>query len=104
MVARLERAGSIALPLTQLRHRRGHTWPTGLKRKTFMTLQEQLRAGGWLPEPGPTYQEMLKQRTFALGKADAIVKAAESAGRDLTDTEALDFDTAMTAHKALDLK
>ena len=32
-------------------------------------------------------QELLKQRPFALNKAENILKAAESAHRDLTDSE-----------------
>jgi HK97 family phage major capsid protein len=46
--------------------------------------------------------EMKAQRQHALNKADAILKAAETAGRELTKEEALDVDTAMAAIKGLD--
>ena len=46
--------------------------------------------------------EMKKQRAHALNKAESILKAAESASRELTSIESLDVDTAMAAVKALD--
>ena len=45
--------------------------------------------------------EMKQQRQHALNKADAIVKAAENASRELTPAESLDFEMAMSAAKAL---
>jgi HK97 family phage major capsid protein len=45
--------------------------------------------------------EMKKQHAFALNKADSILKAAESAGRELTEAEQMEVDTAMAATERL---
>lgn len=45
--------------------------------------------------------ELKKQHHHALAKAEGILTAAESAGRQLSDAEALDVDTCMAAAKAL---
>src|SRR5436305_42918 len=45
--------------------------------------------------------EMKKQHAFALNKADSILKAAESAGREVTATEQMEIDTALAACEAL---
>ena len=45
--------------------------------------------------------ELKKLRAAALNKAEAISNAAEAAGRDLTETEATECDTAMAAVSAL---
>lgn len=45
--------------------------------------------------------DLKSQHHHALNKAESIVKVAENAGREMTATEALDFDTAMTAVRAL---
>ncbi len=46
--------------------------------------------------------ELRKQREHALAKADSIVKAAESAGRSLTESESMDIDLNLKAVKVLD--
>jgi HK97 family phage major capsid protein len=46
-------------------------------------------------------QELIKQRAFAQNKAESIVKAAEDAGRQLTEAEASEFNTAMAAVQSL---
>lgn len=61
---------------------------------------KQLEASGWLPQ-GPNMQTLLKDRSVAYKKAEAIVQAAENAGRELTESEEQDYGTAMTAYKAL---
>ena len=48
-----------------------------------------------------TYQEMLKQRAFALNKAENIVNTAEAAGRALTDAEQAEYTMAMQSVDAL---
>jgi HK97 family phage major capsid protein len=48
-----------------------------------------------------SYQELLQQHKHALTKAENLVLAAESAGREMTPTEALDYDTSMAAVRAL---
>ncbi len=45
--------------------------------------------------------DLKKQHAYALNKAEGIVKAAEDAGRELTANEQMDFDTSMSAAKAL---
>ena len=45
--------------------------------------------------------ELKQERHFALNKADAIVAAAESAGRSLTASEDSDYGMALTASRAL---
>jgi HK97 family phage major capsid protein len=45
--------------------------------------------------------ELRKQHAHALDKADSIVRAAESAKRELTDNESLDVQTALAAARAL---
>lgn len=45
--------------------------------------------------------ELKKQHRHALAKAEGILSAAESAGRELTDAEAMDIDTCMAAASAL---
>jgi HK97 family phage major capsid protein len=47
------------------------------------------------------FSELMQQQKHALNKADSIVQAAMSAGRDLTATEQLDYDTSMAAYKAI---
>jgi HK97 family phage major capsid protein len=46
-------------------------------------------------------QEMLRQRSFALNKAEAIVRAAESEHRQLSDSELMEHDTALAAVASL---
>lgn len=48
--------------------------------------------------------DLKQQRAHAFNKAEGIVRAAESAGRDLTESEQADYDTAMVAVRALDAK
>ncbi len=48
--------------------------------------------------------DLKKQHAHALNNAEAIVQAAKNAGREMTTTEQADFDTAMTAAKALEPK
>lgn len=45
--------------------------------------------------------ELKKQRAFAQNKADSILRAAESANRELTETESSEIDTAMAAVTAI---
>ena len=45
--------------------------------------------------------ELKKQQQHALSKAEAILAAAEKAGRDMTASEELDYNTSMAAFKAL---
>ena len=47
------------------------------------------------------YQEMLKDRAFAMKKAENIVNAAETANRPLTDSEESEYKLAMAAVDAL---
>jgi len=46
-------------------------------------------------------QEMMLEQKAALDKANAIVTAAETAGRGLTANEAADYNTSMAAYKSL---
>jgi HK97 family phage major capsid protein len=50
------------------------------------------------------YLDLRKQHAHALNKAEAIVQTAANAGREMTTNEQADFDTAMTAAKALEPK
>lgn len=45
--------------------------------------------------------ELRQQKAFSLAKADSLVKAAESAKRELTPNESMEFDSCMTAVDAL---
>lgn len=45
--------------------------------------------------------ELKQQRAHALNKAESIVKAAEAAGREMTDAEEMDFNTSMAAVNAI---
>jgi HK97 family phage major capsid protein len=45
--------------------------------------------------------ELCEQQKHALNKAESIIHAAEQAGRNMTATEQLDYDTSMAAYKAL---
>jgi HK97 family phage major capsid protein len=45
--------------------------------------------------------DLKQQHTHALNKADSILRAAETAGRELTDAESMDVDMAMSAANAL---
>lgn len=56
---------------------------------------------GFNTTPGPKLAELKKQHHCALNKAEAITRKAETEGRDMTDEEALEFDTLMGAAKAL---
>jgi len=47
------------------------------------------------------YFELRKQHAFALNKAESIVRAAETAGRAMSETEQADFDLAMSAVRSL---
>ena len=47
------------------------------------------------------YLEMKKSHAFALNKAESIVRAAESAGRELTEVEAREYEMAMAAANGL---
>src|SRR5579872_1198952 len=46
--------------------------------------------------------QMKKDRAFALNKAEGIVRAAESANRELTEVEEAEYNTSMAAVAALD--
>ena len=46
-------------------------------------------------------QEMMLEQKAALDKANAIVTAAETAGRGLTANETADYNTSMAAYKSL---
>ena len=50
------------------------------------------------------FLELKKQHTHALNKAESIIQAAETAGRELTAAETLDVNMAMSAAKALEPK
>src|ERR1017187_6167597 len=47
------------------------------------------------------YLEMKKSHAFALNKAESIISAAESAGREMTETEAREYEMAMAAANGL---
>src|SRR5579859_6397367 len=48
-----------------------------------------------------TYFELRQQHAFALNKAESIVRASETAGRDMTEAEEKDYNLAMSAVNAL---
>jgi HK97 family phage major capsid protein len=45
--------------------------------------------------------DLVAQQKHALDKAESILQASENAGREMTATEALDYNTSMAAYKAL---
>jgi HK97 family phage major capsid protein len=53
---------------------------------------------------GPKLRDMKEQREFAIKKLEQMVQAAESAGRDLTKEEKLDYDSTMAGIRALNPK
>lgn len=48
-----------------------------------------------------SFSELKQQQGHALRKAESIVHAAEEAGRELTKSEQLEYDTAMAAYEAI---